>query len=657
MSERFTKLYELQKNLYSEGSPIVVSAGALLKDTQTNNIIVQLKFHSVSATAIKALKVGVAAFDIAGKEIDGVSEYQYLDLSIRNGQRFGSNKAIIMPNSVTRSFSIKSITVVLADGQIHSILVPLSILPQPTAIHTVLSDAELIKQYKLKTNDSATYVPQESHGLWQCHCGEWNVGSVCSRCRGQKSTTFAALDLPSLTEEMNARLAEEAQRKAEAERLAEIDRQEKEKQLAKKQAEREAQQKEIIKKAKIAAIIFTLVAAIALMFALWIWPDILQPSIEYNSAVTLLEEEKYSDAIAVFETLIDYKDSADLLLEAKYRNGQQLLQEQYYPEAISQFAELGTYEDSQTLILEAKYRMALRELSVGDDAEALELLAAICPYSNSEKYLSEYQFILTFVEDYLPDYGIYSKSYNESGLIISYTTRSGIIYSYEYDVNDRLISMNGNDKTTEYTYDTSSNLVAEETSDELIEYFYNQDNQLICKRRTKYTYVLGIECPEVYWITFFEYANGGDLVREYEWLDSEFNPLRISIREYEYSSDHNCIAENEYLYDGYIWIHDVGNKPYLQEDIKAQLDSMQKELCDQMKYVYSDGLLIEKNHIGGSRITYQYENDLLIRSVDHTYDITYTYHYDNFGNLIREDDTDGGWVVYTYTPVFGGDRP
>ena len=212
MSERFTKLYELQKNLFSEGSPIIVSAGSLLKDTQTSNIIVQLKFQSVSTTTIKALKVGITAFDIAGKEIDGVSEYQYLDLSIQNGQKFGPNKAIVMPNPVTRSFAINSITIVLADGHVQNVSMPLSPLPKPTGIHSVLRDAELVKQYKLKTNDGAAYVPQESHELWQCHCGEWNSSFVCSSCNARKSTAFAALDLPMLTNDMYARLADETQK-------------------------------------------------------------------------------------------------------------------------------------------------------------------------------------------------------------------------------------------------------------------------------------------------------------------------------------------------------------------------------------------------------------------------------------------------------------
>lgn len=656
MSERFTKLYEVQKNLYSEGSPIIVSAGSLLKDTQTSNIIVQLKFHSVSATTIKALKVGITAFDIAGKEIDGISEYQYLDLCVQNGQEFGSNKAIVMPNPVTRSFAIKSITIVLTDGHVQNVSVPLVPLPQSTDIQSVLKDAELVKQYKLKTSESAAYVPQESYELWQCHCGEWNSCSLCSRCKGEKTVAFAALDLPALTNEMNARLTDEAQKKAEAERLAEIDRQEKEKQLVKKQAEKESHQKETIRKAKIAAIVFTPIVAIALAFALWIWPDILQPSIAYNSAVTLLEEGKYNDAIAAFEALTDYKDSTDLLQEAKYSNGQQLLEEQRYSEAISQFADLGTYKDSQTFILETKYRMAMEQLSACNDTEALELLTDIRPYGNSEQYLSEYQFVMNYLEDYLPNWGIYSEKYSENGLLVSRTSRSGIIYSYEYDENDRLVFMHGNDETTEYTYDVSGNLIAEKTNDELIEYFYNQDNQLICKRQTKNTDGWGTKYPKVYWVTFYEYDTHGKLVREYEWFDSEYDPLRRSLIEYKYDADDNCVSEAHYSFDGDIYIYNIINKSYLDSETMLEIQSLATEQTGHIQYTYNKGLLVEEKR-GKSITSYHYEDNLLVRKEDHHNGITYTYEYDDFGNLIREEDTDGGWVTYTYTPVFGGDRP
>ena len=39
MSERYSKLYVLPENLYAEGSPVIIAAGALLKDNQTGRVV------------------------------------------------------------------------------------------------------------------------------------------------------------------------------------------------------------------------------------------------------------------------------------------------------------------------------------------------------------------------------------------------------------------------------------------------------------------------------------------------------------------------------------------------------------------------------------------------------------------------------------------
>ena len=395
MSERFTKLYELQKNLYSEGSPIIVSAGSLLKDNQTSNIIVQLKFHSVSTTTIKALKVGIAAFDIAGKEIDGIPEYQYLDLSIQNGQEFGSNKAIVMPDPVTRSFTINSITVVQTDGHIQNVSMPLSSLPQPVAIQSVLKDVELVKQYKIKTNDNTTYAPQESYDLWQCHCGEWNSHSVCNRCNARKSTAFAALDLPMLTNEMNARLAEEAQKKAEAERQAEIERQEKEKQLAILESHRKA----AAKRAKKILMVVMPVLVLVVVFTVWVYPDIIKPSMMYKAASELLANGQHDAATAAFEELGDYKDAEIMAQEALFQKGCSLLNNQKYDEAISVFSSLGDYSDSAEKEAEAYYQKAVFLSECGEIEDAITIFKKLSEYQDSDTKCLELQYSLA--TDYL----------------------------------------------------------------------------------------------------------------------------------------------------------------------------------------------------------------------------------------------------------------
>lgn len=181
MTNRFERLYQLPENQYIKDSPIILAAGALLKDTETGSIIAQLKFQSVSVKLIKAVKVSLVAYDISGAEIQGVSDYQYLELNVINWQEFGGNKAIVLPNSVTRSLAVTSTIVVFDDGTMWENSAQFSMLP--TALPLSFEDVELEKQYRIATNNHAKYRPCKDKGLWQCSCGKWNSGEACTHCR------------------------------------------------------------------------------------------------------------------------------------------------------------------------------------------------------------------------------------------------------------------------------------------------------------------------------------------------------------------------------------------------------------------------------------------------------------------------------------------
>ena len=209
MADRFERLFKLPNNLYSAGFPILISAGALLKDTQSGSIIVQLKFQSVSSLSIKALKVKLSSYDITGKEIEGIVEYQYLDLCISNGQSFGSNKAIVLPNNVTRSFKISGMDAVFANGTSQTATMPLSELPNLIPLGSSLKDPELIKQYRLTVNDEANYAPRILNELWGCSCGVWNNARVCANCGASQENTMSAYDLTALNDAKVIRVEQE----------------------------------------------------------------------------------------------------------------------------------------------------------------------------------------------------------------------------------------------------------------------------------------------------------------------------------------------------------------------------------------------------------------------------------------------------------------
>lgn len=116
MAERYTRLYTLQENLYQEGSPILISAGALLKDTSTGKLLVQLKFRNISDCVINAVKVKINAFDPAGTVLNGVESFSYLDLSVGKDGDFGQKKPIPLPDVTARSFSVEILSVTHSGG-------------------------------------------------------------------------------------------------------------------------------------------------------------------------------------------------------------------------------------------------------------------------------------------------------------------------------------------------------------------------------------------------------------------------------------------------------------------------------------------------------------------------------------------------------------
>ena len=53
MAERFTKLYELPGGLYAPGAPVLIRAGALLRDNLAKNTVVQMKLYNLDPRTIR----------------------------------------------------------------------------------------------------------------------------------------------------------------------------------------------------------------------------------------------------------------------------------------------------------------------------------------------------------------------------------------------------------------------------------------------------------------------------------------------------------------------------------------------------------------------------------------------------------------------------
>jgi TolA-binding protein len=69
----------------------------------------------------------------------------------------------------------------------------------------------------------------------------------------------------------------------------------------------------------------------------------------------LVESKNYDEAIAIFEELGDYSDSADKIPETKYKKAENLVSNKEFDTAIEIFNELGEYQNCKKRIEEIRF--------------------------------------------------------------------------------------------------------------------------------------------------------------------------------------------------------------------------------------------------------------------------------------------------------------
>lgn len=213
MSERYTRLFTLPGSLYAQGSPLIILAGALLKDNQTGRVLAQLKFKNVGTKPIKAVKVSVTPLDAAGMENGQPVEHQYLDLHAARDWEFGQREPIPFPDPTTRAFRGAITQVVFADGTLWG---PAEgaweVLSPSRTLESVLRDKELCKEYQIQYGANCRVFPREEAGLWQCACGAWNRQGEenCHTC-GKSLDQLKGFDLEQLKASRDARAEKERQ--------------------------------------------------------------------------------------------------------------------------------------------------------------------------------------------------------------------------------------------------------------------------------------------------------------------------------------------------------------------------------------------------------------------------------------------------------------
>lgn len=369
MSERFNHLFQLPPNLYAPNLPIIISAGALLKDNLTNTVLVQLKFQNLSNKHISALKISILPYTIDKEPPSPVNNYQYLNLDVAPENFWGSDKAIVMP-APTRYFSISDIEILFDDHSTRKSAddTAFTALPKAISLETELHNIELVKQYQLETNARAIYVPQQFDYFWRCSCGNLNCTGLCNFCHISKDKLFSAYNLQALSEHATARQNDEK--------------------------ESELKYRKNLKRFKSCLFGATIIVSAILTFKLWLLPKVIVPYTEYTKAIALYDQKQYAEARLILLRLDGYRNSDELIKDIPYKKAEDLLEAKQYEEAIKAFKNLGDYKDSASKILQSSYEYA-KELEHGENyIAALQWYTKAQDYSDASSHLEKLKGII-----------------------------------------------------------------------------------------------------------------------------------------------------------------------------------------------------------------------------------------------------------------------
>lgn len=287
----------------------------------------------------------------------------------------------------------------------------------------LLPDGRSLSKLQMIAGKDALCYPEEQGDIWVCVCGRANRidEDVCRRCNRTKDDIFEKYNKDSV-DELATKIKthqKEEDRHTLQEATAMKDRQQA---IAKRVAKR--------KKRLINIVIATVLLFIA-FFMLWyfgvpayksmaidkhmeqgdyIWAkkelaslpdsyDITPRMLEcdYNIAKNDLEsntEENLINAIDKFTELGDYEDSAELLLESKYRLGDLYFDAKDYDKALVTFKEIASYSDSGLKITEINYNIAIDKMKSGDLQGAKDILLTLKNYADTENVLMQIDYEL-----------------------------------------------------------------------------------------------------------------------------------------------------------------------------------------------------------------------------------------------------------------------
>lgn len=395
--QRLEVLMKKAEAQYRDGSPILLEASALYLDKTTNNCIAQLKWKNIDPRPIKAVMIELDGYDAFIQKLEPI-HYQYDGLLVAQGAEFGGKTPIMIKNNKVVKYDVLLKAVSFSDDTIWRAEkdVAFETLPESKPQKLV---GEILNQLKRELSkqwneNAATYSPQQTMGLWQCGCGNWQYAdSQCLKCKITQKTLEDISDKSTLAQHLVVYKEEQEKLRVEAEKKAEEARIAREKAEKERQEKEEAEKKRREEQARIAAEeaarqkarhkkigSISTVAAIVLLVAGYFGVTNIQKTKKYNDALTLVRAGSYEEARTTIAELGDYKDCFTLL---KKIDADEMWDSRQYAAAYDVYSTLPSEYQTHAGDYERSYKLADDAEKKGDYETASQIFGQLGKYKDS----------------------------------------------------------------------------------------------------------------------------------------------------------------------------------------------------------------------------------------------------------------------------------
>lgn len=387
------KLIE-EKNihLWFPGSPIALLTMKLELDISKGAMFAYAKMMNVQPEPIRTVVCDLICYDSIRNVVDTIKDVTYDLVDLSRNNFFGMERPIRIRNNATRNieFILRSVTTSGGETWENTEGSRFDIDLQQRSLINVQGDLnkDFINNCTKADIDHTKLILQpvfdDMH--WMCACGtlNWTDEDTCSLCGVKKDWLEKNVSKDYLKKQAEIRLAESKKVKEESEAREKQEKKLQKDEFEQRKASYQKQQQKIESKKRMRKLIpvFLIVIILAAGSGGFVFFGL--PYINYQNAITELNNGNYDTAIEKFTAMDGYMDSAQLLKKAEYGKAMDELYNGDPEKAMDLFAQLTGYEDSSVRYLESVNAVAASRLADKNYMAAAEMYKIVSEGSDEE---------------------------------------------------------------------------------------------------------------------------------------------------------------------------------------------------------------------------------------------------------------------------------